>query len=281
MVTRDPGPAAGDLVAQTQQWHEARLARLQAEDGWLTLVGLHWLEEGDSVAGSAPEAAVGLPAPAPARLGTFHRQGLAVGFTPAHGVEVALGGRPFAGGPVRTDRGGPADVLRHGSLQLLAIVRGGRVGLRVRDAQAPARRGFRGIERFAVRADWRKEARLEPAPDGRTVAIPSVLGEVEEVALAGSAVFTHEGREYRLDATREGERLLIVFGDPTNGAETYGAGRFLYAEAPREGRVVLDFNRALNPPCAFTPYATCPLPPRQNRLPLRVEAGEQRPGGHP
>jgi hypothetical protein len=195
-------------------------------------------------------------------------------------VAVTVGGRSFAGGPLRTDRDGPPDVVHCGSLRLLAIVRGGRVGLRVRDVEAPARRDFHGIERYPARTEWRKVARFEEAQDGRTVSMPNVLGEVEEVALAGGAVFTHDGQEYRLDATREGGRLFIVFGDLTNRAETYGAGRFLYAEAPQEGRVVLDFNRALNPPCAFTPYATCPLPPRQNRLPLHIEAGERRHAGH-
>lgn len=107
-----------------------------------------------------------------------------------------------------------------------------------------------------------------------------MLGEVEDVPLAGTAIFTHQGKEYRLDATREGDKLFFVFGDLTNRTETYGAGRFLYTDAPAGGRVTLDFNRAYNPPCAFTPYATCPLPPKQNKLPVRVDAGERRFGEH-
>ena len=279
-ATPEASSAAMDLEAQTQAWHRRRLERLQADDGWLTLVNLHWLDEGETVAGSAEGSALQLPNPAPPKLGTFSRRGLEVRFTPATGVEVSSGGKPFRGGVVRTDAAGDPDVLRHGTLQLLAIVRGSRVAIRVRDAAAETRRNFHGIPRFSARPEWRKDARFESAAPGKTVSVPNVLGEVEDVPLAGSALFSHEGTEYRLDATREGDKLFFVFGDLTNRKETYGAGRFLYADAPAEGRVLLDFNRAYNPPCAFTPYATCPLPPPQNKLPLRVEAGERRYGEH-
>ena len=275
-----PQTPSADLEAQTQAWHQKRLERLRAEDGWLTLVNLHWLEEGDTVAGSAEAAALRLPASAPPRLGTFTRRGLEVRFAPAKGVEITSGGKPFSGTTVRTDVAGEPDVLRHGTLQLLAIVRGNRVAIRVRDSAAETRRDFRGIPRFPARADWRKDARFERAASGRTVSVPNVLGEVEDVPLAGTATFSHEGQEYRLEATREGDKLFFVFGDLTNRRETYGAGRFLYTDEPVEGRVILDFNRAYNPPCAFTPYATCPLPPRQNKLAIRVDAGELRFGEH-
>ena len=282
-MTASPGSnssAADRLAAETQAWHDKRIERLKAEDGWLSLVNLFWLEEGETVAGSAAEAPLRLPPSAPPRLGTFTRKGQEISFTPQRGVEVTSGGKPFPGGPIRTDAAGTPDVLRHGTLQLLAIVRGDRVGIRVRDSAAATRREFRGIERFPVRLEWRKEARFEAAAPGRSVSIPNVMGEVEDVPLAGTAIFTHDGKEHRLEATWEGDKLFFVFGDLTNRKETYGAGRFLYADRPEEGRVILDFNRAYNPPCVFTPYATCPLPPKQNRLPLRVEAGELRYGDH-
>jgi uncharacterized protein (DUF1684 family) len=193
---------------------------------------------------------------------------------------VTLGGQPFAGGPVKTDASDAPDVLRAGSLQLLVIERNGRLAVRVRDAQAEARARFAGIERFPVSEAWRKVARWEPATEGQSLAVPNVLGEVVDTPLAGAAVFEHEGREHRLQATFDDGQLFFVFGDVTNRAETYGAGRFLSAPAPEAGRVVLDFNRALNPPCAFSDYATCPLPPPGNRLGLRVEAGERRFGDH-
>jgi uncharacterized protein len=281
MITSPGSNASMDrLVAETQAWHDKRLERLKAEDGWLTLVNLYWLEPGDTVAGSGEDAPLRLSSSAPPRLGTFTRKGQEIRFTPHPGVQVTVGGKPFAGGVVRTDEGGAPDVLRFGTLQLLAIVRGDRVGIRVRDAAAEARRQFRGIERFPVRSEWRKEGRFQPAPAGRTVSVPNVLGDAEDVPLAGTAIFTHDGKEHRLDATWEGDKLFFVFGDLTNRTESYGAGRFLYADRPEDGRVVLDFNRAYNPPCVFTPYATCPLPPKQNRLPVRVEAGELRYGDH-
>jgi uncharacterized protein (DUF1684 family) len=126
------------------------------------------------------------------------------------------------------------------------------------------------------------EARLEPTPSERKISIPNVLGEVEEMSSPGTAVFTVAGKEYRLTPVVEpgGDQLFLLFGDLTNRDETYGAGRFLEVDMPKDGKVVLDFNRAYNPPCAFTPFATCPLPPPQNRLKVRVEAGEKRYGDH-
>lgn len=271
-------PAA--LVAEENAWHQQRLERLKAEDGWLSLVGLHWLKEGESPAGAAEDATVQLPQGTPAKLGTFTRKGEAVTFTPAKDAVVTLQGKRFLGGVVRTDKAGAPDVLRAGTLQLLAIVRKDRVGVRVRDSAAPARTSFKGIDRFPVSATWKKTARFEPAPKGATVRITNVLGDVEETPLAGDIVFTHEEKEFRLEAVDEGGKLFIVFGDPTNKTESYPAGRFLYANAPKDGKVTVDFNQSYNPPCAFTAFATCPLPTKKNRLPVRVEAGEKRLADH-
>jgi uncharacterized protein (DUF1684 family) len=280
-MTASPTPPPQGLHAtETDAWHQKRIERLKAEDGWLTLVGLDWLDPGEAVAGSEDGARVKLPASAPKRLGVFVRKGTEVRFIPESGVEVTVGGKPFSGGLLRTDAEGEPDVLRSGTVQLVPIVRGDRVGIRVRDAASEVRRSFHGISRFPVATAWRKEARFEPASGGRTVSIPNVLGQVENVPLAGTAVFNHEGKEYRLDATGEGDHLFFVFGDLTNRKETYGGGRFLSADAAKEGKVVLDFNRSYNPPCVFTPYATCPLPPKQNKLATRVEAGELRYGDH-
>lgn len=280
MTAAAPTPSLPQLTAQENAWHQKRLARLSAEDGWLTLVALDWLEEGDNPAGSAKDAKVALPPSAPAHLGTFTRHGQSVTFTPAQGVPVTLDGQSFQGGTVKTDAAGEPDVLRVGTLQLLTIVRGDRVGVRVRDSASEVRRDFKGIDRFPVSEAWRKVATWEPAQPGQAEKIVNVLGDVEETPIAGYAVFTHEGKTYRLEAMSEDDALFFVFGDQTNRDSSYPAGRFLVAEAPKDGQVVLDFNRAYNPPCAFTRFATCPLPPRGNRLPLRVEAGEKR-YGHP
>ncbi len=269
-------PSADAVVKrEADAWHAQRLERLRAEDGWLSLVNLVWLDEGDTAIGSSEGSGVMLPPSAPKRLGTLHRKGEEVSFTPAPGVDVVTSeGAPFRGGPLTNV------TLRTGSITFQALQRGERIGVRVKDSQSPTRTGFTGIARFEPRMAWRKEARWEPAKEGETIRIPSVIGGEHESPLAGTAHFTHEGKPYQLRATREGDELFFVFGDATNRDLSYGAGRFLYTALPEETpegpRVVLDFNRAYNPPCAFTPYATCPLPPPGNKLKLRVEAGEQR-----
>lgn len=264
-VTAASAPAAAALEEETAAWHEKRQSRLSAEDGWLALVGLHWLDEGsnDDV----------LP-----QIGTFTRKGKTVELKPAEKASVTLNGKPFAGGAVATDGSGKPDLLRSGTLQLFVIERGDRVGVRVRDSEAKARKEFKGIPRFPVTLSWKKDAKWEPAQPGQTLPIPNVLGDVTDVPLSGTAVFTHDGQEVRLLATKEDDKLFFVFGDLTNRTDSYGAGRFLYTELPQNGRVTLDFNRAFNPPCAFSPFATCPLPVKENKLKLRVDAGEKRYG---
>ncbi len=282
-------PAAAEPVdpsafAQaTAAWHSQREKRLASDDGWLTLVALLWLKEGDNVAGSGSDATIVFPAKAPARLGTFRRTGKAVRFQPEPGVLVTTrAGKPFTGGPLKSDAEGEPDVLEAGGLRFQVVVRDERVGLRVKDPDAPKRRSFQGIPTYPPDRRWRIEARWEPSSPGTSIAVPNVLGSVDQMPAPGTAVFTVDGKELRLTPVlEEGEsNLFFVFADATNRTETYGAGRFLYAEPAKDGRVVLDFNRAYNPPCAFSPYATCPLPPKQNRLPLAISAGEKRIGEH-
>jgi uncharacterized protein len=272
-----PTDAAG-LAASTAAWHAQRERRLAAEDGWLTLVGLLWLKEGENVAGTGSGVSVVFPSKAPARLGTFTRKGSAVSFQPAPGVVVTEGGKPFAGGPLKSDTDGPPDVLEAGGLRFNVVVRDERVGLRVKDPDAPKRRDFHGIPTYPADAHWRIDARWEPAAPGTSIPVPTVLGTIDQMPAPGTAIFSIDGKEFRLTPVlEEGEEdLFFIFSDTTNRTDTYGAGRFLYANPPKDGRVVLDFNRAYNPPCAFSPYATCPLPPKQNRLTIPVTAGEKR-----
>ena len=274
-------PPPEDVAAATRAWERQRLERLQAEDGWLTLVGLGWLKQGVNTAGSDGKAMVAFPEGAPANVGTFTRSGMAVSFQPAPGVAVAKGGKPFAGGAVQTDQEGVAepDVLQLGRLRFQLIVRGDRVGVRIKDPEARSRKEFKGIPTYPPSSRWRVVARWEPSNPPTEIAVPNVLGEVERSPSPGTAVFTIGGKEYRLTPVLEGDspELFFIFGDETNRTETYGAGRFLYAEPAKDGKVILDFNRAYNPPCAFSAFATCPLPPKPNRLALRVDAGEKRP----
>lgn len=281
-MTKPTEPKPFDLEAETRAWQEKRAANLTSEDGWLTLVGLHWLREGDNRFGSAPDSDLVFPAGTPAHIGTLTLKGGKVTLTPQPGVTLTKAGQPFTGGELRSDADGEPDVLALGRLHFYVIRRGNRLGIRVKDTEAEARKQFHGIPTFPVSAAWRIEARFEPTSAPHRLSVPTVLGTVEEMPSPGTAIFTVNGQEYRLDAAQEpGEQqLFFIFADQTNRTETYGAGRFLYAELPKDGKVVLDFNRAYNPPCAFSPYATCPLPPPQNRLKLRVEAGEKRYGDH-
>lgn len=271
-MTASPPPPA-DLEAQTTAWHQKRLKNLTSDDGWLTLVGLQWLEDGDQP--------LQLPSPAPQPSGTVTRHGDQVSLTLAPGVQATLGGQPFQGGPLPTGEG-PQAVLQVGRIHFYAIKRGERLGIRMKDPDAEARKKFHGIERYPVSPAFRVEARWEPLAAPKKIPVPTVLGTVDEMTAPGVAVFTLQGKELKLmPVVEEGEgQLFFIFADETNKTDTYGAGRFLYAKMPQDGKVVLDFNRAYNPPCAFSHFATCPLPPRENRLPVRVEAGEKRSGDH-
>lgn len=277
-------PASEEVVAATRAWQERRLTRLQADDGWLTLVGLGWLKEGANTAGSDGKAAVVFPEGAPKDVGTFTRSGSKVTFQPAAGVTVTRDGKAFSGGPVQTDEEGRAkpDILQVGRLRFQLIARGDRIGVRIKDPEARARKEFKGIPMYPAAERWRIAARWEPTEPPAEIAVPNVLGEVERSPSPGTAVFSVDGKEYRLTPVLEvgSTDLFFVFADETNRTETYGAGRFLYADPAKDGTVILDFNRAYNPPCAFSAFATCPLPPKQNRLKLRVDAGEKRLPSH-
>jgi len=269
---------------EIDDWHAKRVARLTAPDGWLALAGLFWLNEGENRVGSAPDNDLVFPAKAPAHLGVLVRRGRAVELRPAAGAALTdAKGQPLGVTKLASDKDGEATKVRAGSLVFFVIERSERVGVRLRDEDSPARRSFTGIERYPVSPAWRVEARLEPYVPRRELPVTTVIGTIEPSPSPGALVFSIGGVTYRLDAVDEEgtDDLFVIFGDKTNGRETYGAGRFVYAPRPGpDGKTVLDFNKAYNPPCAFTPFATCPLPPAQNRLPVRVEAGEKTWGHH-
>lgn len=270
--------------AEIENWRAARIRRLTADDGWLSVVGLWWLEEGENPVGSDRTSRVSLPAErAPARLGTIRLTQGKAQFTVAPGVQVSHDEKPVTTIGLASDVDGDATVLEHGTLSFYLIRRGERLGVRVKDSAAPARKAFHGIDSYRVDPRWRLPARFVPYQPKKSIPIPNVLGTFTQEPSPGAVAFTIGGKEYRIDAVdEEGEDdLFLIFGDRTNGTGTYGAGRFLYAPRPGpDGKTVVDFNKAYNPPCAFTPYATCPLPPPQNRLPVPVEAGEKRYGKH-
>jgi uncharacterized protein (DUF1684 family) len=277
VATSTAGAADDAHRAGIMEWRDKRVARLTATDGWLALVGLHWLAPGRQSVGSAPDNDVVL-ATGPARLGTVTLADGGVTLALADGAEARIGDADARSATLAPDRSGAATMVRFGEASFSVIQRGDRFALRVRDPQSKARTGFAGIDYFEIDPAWRFEARFEAHPPGRTIDIVNVLDMLEPMKNPGVVVFEKDGREYRLEAlddTGDGQ-LFLIFADRTNGRLTYGPGRFLYAPPPVDGHTIVDFNRAYNPPCAFTPYSTCPLPPPENRLDLVIEAGEKK-----
>jgi len=274
------GQNSADYARAIENWRAARDAELRTDDGWLTLVGLFWLTEGRNTIGGAATNAVPLPATsAPPRLGVLDLGGGVVRLTPQPGTALRINGKPAAAQALRPQPGG-YDVLTIGSLTFFVIKRGDRFGVRVRDRESPARREFGGLRWFPIREDYRIRARFVAHATPTTIPIANVLGNVDLWPSPGYAVFTLGGRECRLQAVLDGadaKELFFVFRDLTTGEETYPGGRFLYADMPVTGEAVLDFNKAHSPPCAFTPFATCPVPPKANHLGVRIEAGELNP----
>jgi len=258
---------ADPFTRETLAFRAARIARLTSAEGWLAQVGRYPLERGEN---RLPIGTV-----------TLDDQGVATLSVPDDGRVVTLEeeGEPVRTRVLRDDSAGPPDRLIHQGLNYDLIRRGDIFAVRVRDPNSARRRDFPGTEWFPVRPDWRIEGVFEPFPEERRISIPYDLGPVLSLS-PGRIALPLAGQSFRLDALMDDDRrrLFILFSDETNRDLTYPAGRFLYTPPPDPGtrRVVVDFNRALNPGCAFTEFATCPLAPPQNRLPLRVEAGEKR-----
>jgi len=281
---QQPKTTGTAYTEEVEQWKAKRLASLKDEDGWLSLVGLHWLKDGENKIGSDPSNEVPLPeGRAPRVAGSLFLNDGAVKLEARPGSGITSEGKPVTSLDLQLDTGGKPTVLKLGTLTFHVIKRGDRLGVRVKDSASPERANFRGLEYFPADERWRVEARFEPYNPPKAIPIANVLDMVEDTPSPGALVFDVDGKTYRLDAlTEEGEeQFFVIFADQTSGRESYGAGRYLYAGPPdSQGRLLVDFNKAYSPPCAFTNYATCPLPPEQNKLPLRVEAGEKFAGHH-
>lgn len=275
-------PAGHDddaYLAGLRAWRAEREATLRAEDGWLSVAGLFFLEPGANTFGAGSSNAIVLPKDAaPDAAGTFTLKDSRVFFDLAAGVTGRIGGEVVQHGELRPTSAAPprrADVLRLGRLSLLVHRSGTRLAIRLRDPEGPVRSTFTGTRWFEVDSSWRVEAAYVAFPVPERTRILNVAGDQTELASPGMVTFSRAGNEYSLRALEDGDGLWFVFSDRTAGTETYEAARFLYTPLPKDGRVVLDFNRAENPPCAYNPYTTCPLPPKENRLPLAVRAGER------
>ena len=283
-ISAAPEPAALEAERATvEQWRAARRDNLTSDNGWLTLTGLFWLRQGDNTFGRAASNALVLDNPAlAASAGDFVLSGQQVRFIASDGSGVTHAGMPVSTLALAPDTGGGPTVLESGSLRFYLIERGGNLGVRLRDLADPHRLQFRGLEYFPVSTDWVVNARFERYRPAHHIPIVNVLGMELEMESPGALVFNKDGREWRLDAVLEepgDTELFIMFADGTSGRETYGGGRFLYVPIPQGTSVAVDFNKAYNPPCALNEFATCPLPPQQNRLKLRVTAGEKKYAG--
>lgn len=261
-------------AAEIQQWQKTRAERLQREDGWLTLIGLHWLKDGEN---SVTLSKAGAP---PVRL---TRNGAQTILHPD--PSMTIDGKPVAGDVpllADADEKGPT-IVQMGSVRFNVIKRGERYALRVKDAEAETRTHFKGLEYYPIEPKWRVEGRFEAYHPPKKIPITDITGMTSDSISPGAIVFEVEGKEYRIDPILEegSDEYFIIFRDGTSKDTTYPAGRYLYSPQAKDGKVIVDFNKAYNPPCSFTPYATCPLPPLQNRLPFRIEAGEKKyAGGH-
>ena len=278
----NPPDESGSLEARASheaailEWRQRRDERLQSEDGWLTLVGLDWLQDGANTVGSGPGNRIRLPG-GPEAWGTVYLGADGIRFERAPAAPVTVAGAVLDVAALVPDDEGEPTIVRSGDLSFHVIHRES-YALRVKDRQAPMRVNFRGIENYPTDYGWRVDARFVAAGPGTAIEIGDVLGQVTPMEVIGYAEFQRDGRTYRLTGVREegADGMWFIFADRTNGRETYGAGRFVYSEGmPSDGRVVVDFNKAYNPPCAFSDYSTCPLPPQQNRLDLAVTAGEK------
>lgn len=265
-----------DYETEIETWRRQVEQTLRADDGWLTVAGLFWLEEGANSVGCSPNSVVLLPEGAPAHVGTLQRSGREVAFIAALDSNVHVNGQPVAGPtPLNYAMSSP-DLLTLDDLTLFVIERGERLGVRLRDKKSEARRTFAGRVWFPVDERYRLEGTFIAYEPPKPMTTVNILGDSSETTSPGAVHFAINGERYALDVSSQSSSgLFIVFRDATAGHETYPAARFLYLPLPRDGVVTVDFNRAVSPPCAFTAFATCPLPAPQNRLPIRIAAGER------
>ena len=284
----DTPPPSAAWKADLLAWRAEQAKNLQKPDGWLTLIGLEWLKPGENSIGSAKVNAIVVKAPTPANLGVVKLEGSSLQLLPPKGgypAGLMVDGKgPGDPQPLVSDNPGKPSRISSGSVIITVIHRGDRYALRIKNTQSPERVHFKGLRWFPPNEVYRVTARWTPYNPPRQVPVPTILGTEVLSEVPGVAEFTLEGKTYRLEPILEqpdDKELFFIFRDTTAKTETYGAGRFLYTALPdhglsQPGEVVLDFNRAENPPCAYTPYATCPLPVPQNRLQVSIPAGQLR-----
>ena len=267
-----------NYVKEINEWDQKRINRLKAGDGWLNLVGRFWLEKGESTFGSSKDNDIVVESSKlPEHIGSFFFVDSTVTFKAKEGVEVLYNGKPVKEIVLIDDQKKNITVLQIGSIKFNLIVRDTLYGIRFRDLNSDLVKNFKGVERFPIDESWKITAKYEAYNPVKEIDVPNVLGQISKEKCPGAVVFERDGKTYRIDAVDEGaDKLFLIIADQTSGEETYGGGRFMYVNKPDStGTILLDFNIAYNPPCVFTKYATCPLPPLQNYLKLKIEAGEK------
>lgn len=293
MVACHAGPSSEQLAKEKLmkiqheteiiEWRKDRINKLIARDGWLSLIGMHWLPKNASTrvgAGEANGTRIGV---GPDKLGLITVSNeKSITLQPESGVSVTINGMPSTGKSIiQSDATGTPTVVgfSEGRGSFIVIERGGKLALRVRDSQSPTLLGFNGLDYFDIDRNYRIEAKFIPHDAGKTLDVMNILGMVEPMMNPGRLEFVYNEKKYSLEAFDEGDhRLFLVFADLTSGHDSYPAGRFMYADYPdKNGTTIIDFNKAYNPPCAFNDYSTCPMPPDSNRLDFAVKAGEKKP----
>ncbi len=268
---------------EIDDWHSKRVSNLKKETGWLNLVGLYWLKEGENTFGANELNDIVFPVDkAPEFIGKIVMKDSIITTIINKDVKVFMNKNPIKNIVMSPDISGEPTVLNINSLRWFIIKRGEKYGVRLRDLKADLLENFEGIEKFEIDEGWKINATFEKYDPPQKIMIPTILGTVEEDFSPGKLIFNINNKEYSLEPTSSGERLFIVFADLTSGEESYGGGRFLYVDGPdSNNNVVLDFNKSYNPPCAFSKFATCSLPPEENKIRIRITAGEKNYGvGH-
>jgi uncharacterized protein (DUF1684 family) len=269
-----------EYVDQINEWHQNRVERLTSKTGWMSLAGLYWLKEGQNTFGTDSQNDIVFPAKkAPGFMGSIFLEDDVVKTKILPDVEVLEDSIPVKDIKMRIDIDGEPTILLYGTLSWYIIKRSDDFAVRLRDSANPVITSFHGIKRYPVDSSWRIEATFESYNPQRSISVPTILGNIAEEPSPGALVFKIENEVYRLDVigNPDDKRFFVIFGDETNKDETYGAGRYVYVDNPgNNGKTFIDFNKCYNPPCAFTVYATCPFPPEQNILPVKITAGEKR-----
>jgi uncharacterized protein (DUF1684 family) len=270
---------AGDpYLDDIAKFRDNREAVLKTDTGWLTIAGLFFLTKPETTFGADQGNDIVLPAGAPPRAGTFRLRDGKVGVQAAPGVSFALDGKTITSAELKSDGVGTPDRIALQDLTLWVHQSGDRLAIRLRDKNNHLRKEFTGLKWYPVSQAYRVEATYSPYETAKSMEIPNILGDVDTMVSPGTAAFTMDGKQMQMIAVADPDHpkeLWFIFRDLTTGKETDPAARFLYTPLPENGKVTLDFNRAQNPPCAYNAFATCPLPPPENRLPVRIAAGEK------